>query len=231
MLSKQNETQIQVWFAERGCFKLHSVKWKNYNDLLGRRLLDIYQFFIQTCKYDWNRKYKIDLDECESMLAYGLIKAMGSYGSNKHGVFTGCFKCNFSTFYWYLAKRLLSNYLVKASHKKPSQARNFKFKAVQKRIPPHLLMSTDSIGINGRFKQFPYRLDEVGSMTDYQRDILQQVFQKCSFKQKKILIWLYRGMTQKEIANKLDVSNQRISTLLKELRKEMGLLDEYKVNT
>ncbi len=167
MLTQEDNLEINNWFQERGQYKIGSTLWDQHNNQLGKRLFQKLNFFIQACKRDWNRRYKIDMDECESLLYMGLAKAMKFYGTktiqrqskDKDGqyMFIGKFQCSFSTYLTTVVHGILHVYLQKMNYKAPRQhesdpltKKQFakRFRGKKRQIPPHLMRSFDQVPVN-----------------------------------------------------------------------------------
>jgi len=254
MLTKQDNIEINQWFKDRGQYKVGSTLWDQHNNDLGKRLYRKLDFFIQACKWDWNKRYRIDVAECESLLYMGLAKALQFYGTKtikrktKHiegkYVFTGKFKCQFSTYLTGVVKGILHTYLRKMNYKVPQQwesdsltKKQFakKFIGKKRQIPPHLMRSFNNVPINSTNNPKLKHTDaqdqlldlQLGSEDDIeirceQEELLNHIYNQCSSFQQQVLDYLYDGWGQKEIADAMNVTPQAISGMLRRLRRNMN---------
>lgn len=154
--------------------------------------------------YEFAKRKNLVIDEYYGIIAIGLCKAAKAYDSNKGNFSTIAITCmtNEVNDYW---KNLQS----------------------QKKIPNEIVMSYDATSVDeeGRETQFIDKITDGYNLADDVIDNIncQSLLNMLTDKEKLVVKYITKGLTQEQIANKINNSRQTVNRIVKVIRNKWSL--------
>ena len=219
-LSKTEEATLKSLFIRQEILSPTDPEYLQNRDVIARLFLKRFQPDLQKAERSWQRKYRLDADECQSLLQLSLLTAIDAFKISRGN-------CKFTSFFWTITSQMFKNYMsqIYAQKRMPRIIKNAEedqFAPIHSLSLPHYYSGDDN---SGEGEQFP--LLEKLPQDEFRMEkklhhslVLKKIYDQATPKQKRVLKRLYTGRKYREVGQMLKMSPSDVCNVVKQIREQ-----------
>jgi RNA polymerase sigma factor (sigma-70 family) len=230
-LTAKVESRLRQLFKEKTYYLTHNTSveeglksYFKYRNLICQELYDNTLDLAEAKKRTWWNKHQIDEGDCISILTDSIFKAADTYDENKTNKFV--------TYFYRIMENTLKNHLkylstkrktsifneasFKEAAKQESKRNGIKNKETHERNIEQTCALSEALDREGTVD-----MDSALNAKDSVRYMLKNV----KGKEKKVLVGLLKGRTNREIAKKIKTSPRYVGLLIEKIQRKFKRIE------
>jgi RNA polymerase sigma factor (sigma-70 family) len=214
-MERLDETKLVELFKEQEILKMTDEKYLANRDVIMNVVLKSLPGKLQACQSYWSRTYRLDADECESLMWESVLTAIDTYKISRG-------KCKFTSFLWTVTAQIFKNYLSKiyAQKRTPRMKQGLGLKPVF--APIYSLSEYSDRAEDEGTQTLEDTLTDTVDIEQIAHDklLVSNIYRQATKKQQRILKRLFVGKSYSEVGKVLHMSPSDICNLVKQLREQ-----------